>query len=101
MLAVVLGAVALGFFLRLAGRRKPKTIAPIRPPTWVVGVSILAALIEVALLVEATNLPIRFNQPSFEPWHWALVVVALFVTYRLNLLVFRSLANRRQEPVSR
>ena len=101
MLAVVLGAVALGFFLRLASRRKAKVIAPMRPANWVYGVSVALALVEVAVLVEATKLPIRFDQPSFEPWHWALVVFALFVAYRLNLLVFRSVATKRQEAVAR
>lgn len=95
MLAVVLGAIALGFFLRLAGRRRQNSRVPVRTPIWCYFVSVLLAAIEVGLLVESTNLPIRFYQPGFAPWHWALVVVALVVAYIVHMQVFRSF-NRRQ-----
>src|SRR3990167_3871074 len=83
MLAVVLGAIALGFFLRLVGRRRVQAAAPPRGPGWSRAVSVALALVEVALLVEATNFPVRFDQPGFEPWHWLLVLVALAVAYLL------------------
>jgi hypothetical protein len=91
MLAVVLGAIALGFFLRLVGRRRVGVVAPPPIPMWSRVVSAVLAAAEVALLVEATNFPIRFDQPGFEPWHWAVVLVALAVAYPLNLRVVRSL----------
>lgn len=87
MLAVVLGAIALGFFLRLAGRRRARVVVSPPVPTWRRGACAVAAVVEVALLVEATNFPVRFDQTGFEPWHWALVLVALAVTYSLNLRV--------------
>ncbi len=95
MLAIVLGAVALGFFLRLVGRRRLQVVAPQRAPRWSRAVSAALAVVEVALLVEATNFPVRFDQPGFETWHWALVLVALVATYPLNLRVIRSLFVKR------
>lgn len=95
MLAVVLGAIALGFFLRLVGRRRVQAAATQRVPGWGRAVSAVLALVEVALLVEATNFPVRFDQPGFEPWHWLLVLVALAVAYPLNLQAIRSLFVRR------
>jgi hypothetical protein len=95
MLAVVLLAMALGFFLRLSGRRKVQATLPAAPPIWSRPASALIASIEVALLVEATNLPVRFHQPGFEPWHWALVAVALALAYWLHMRLFRTWAARR------
>lgn len=95
MLAVVLGAIALGFFLRLAGRRRGEVVVSPRAPTWSRAASAGLAAVEVALLVEATNFPVRFDQAGFEPWHWILVLVALAVTYPLNLRVLGRLIRRR------
>lgn len=95
MLAVVLGAIALGFFLRLAGRRRQHSFAPARAPAWCYVASVVLAAVEGALLVEATNLPIRFYQAGFEPWHWVLVVVALVVAYVVHMQVFRSFTRKR------
>lgn len=95
MLAIVLGAIALGFFLRLVGRRRVQAVAPRPGPKWSRAVSMALAAVQVTLLVEATNFPVRFDQPGFEPWHWALVVVALAVAYPLNLRVICNLFGRR------
>jgi len=90
--------VALGFFLRLAGRRRAQTMAPPPVPIWGRAASAALAVAEVALLVEATNLPVRFGQSGFEPWHWALVCAALLVAHALNLRIVRSLVGKRHVP---
>ncbi len=95
MLAVVLGAVALGFFLRLAGRRHTLVASAPLIPLWARGLSAALAAVEVALLVEATNFPVRFDQSGFEAWHWALVLVALAVAYSLNTRLVGSVIRRR------
>lgn len=95
LLAVVLGAIALGFFLRLAGRRRERVVVASRISAWARVASAGLAAVEVALLVEATNLPVRFNQTGFEPWHWIVVLAALVVTYPLNLRVLGRLMRRR------
>lgn len=95
MLAVVLAAIALGFFLRIAGRKKLAAVAaPARLGLRYQLASGAAAAVEVALLVEATKLPVRFDQPGFEPWHWALVVAALCLAYPLNMRICRRLAGK-------
>lgn len=82
--AVVLGAIALGFFLRLTSRRRAAPLVPRAVvPTWAQALSAVLASASVAALVEATNLPVRFNQPGFESWHWALVGAALAVAHSL------------------
>jgi hypothetical protein len=91
MLAVVLGAVALGFFLRLVGRRQRSSVAPIKAPLWCHLAAVLLAVVEVALLAEATNLPIRFYQPGFQLQHWLLVVFSLVVAYALHTQIFCSI----------
>jgi hypothetical protein len=100
MFAVVLGAIALGFFLRLSGRRKVKA-SPLSPaPLWWAFASSALAAVEVALLTEATNLPVRFGQPGFEVWHWALVAVALGVAYSLHMRLFRALTGKSGNDVT-
>lgn len=96
MFAVVLGAIALGFFLRLVGRRRVQAAVPPPVPTWSRTISVVLAVAEVAMLVEATNLPVRFDQSGFEPWHWVLVLVAFAVAYSLNLRVIRGLCGKHR-----
>lgn len=95
MLAVVLGAISLGFFLRLAGRRRQASLAPVPTPVWSYVASVVLAIFEIGLLVEATNLPVRFDQSGFEPWHWVLVAVALIVAYVVHMQIFRAIARKR------
>lgn len=92
MLAVVLLAVALGFFLRLSGRRRVP--APVAPPRWTRATAAGLAVLEVAVLTEATDLPVRFHQPGFETWHWGLVVLALLAAYALNMRVLAALRSK-------
>ena len=88
IIGVVLAALALGFVLRRAGRRhraanvelKPK-IQPTTPARLVCG---LVSAVEVAALVEATNLPIRFDQIDFHMGHWYLVLFAFVAAYVLQ-----------------
>lgn len=96
MLAVVLGAVSLGFFLRLSGRRASALPAPTRTPGWCYWVSGLMSVIEVAALTEATNLPVRFYQAGFAPWHWALVLAALVVAFTVQVQLLRSVIRRER-----
>jgi hypothetical protein len=82
--AVVLGAVALGFFLRLSSRRRTEASAPrVSVPVWLRVLAAGVSGVLVAALVEATDLPVRFHQPGFDAWHWAVVIVALVVAYSL------------------
>jgi hypothetical protein len=100
MLAVVLAAVSLGFFLRIVGRRRvASTPPPVVPRSWYVLASV-GALVEVAVLVEATDFPVRFSQPGFELYHWAIVLVAVAGALALNVQALRSFASKRHVAAS-
>ena len=43
------------------------------------------------LLVEATQLPVRFHQPGFAWYHWVGVSLALGLAYRVQLRAWMSL----------
>jgi hypothetical protein len=94
LLAIVLAALALGFFLRFTGRRAKAVSAPAPTPPWVFASSVVLSLIEVAALVEATNLPVRFNQPGFEKQHWLSVLLALIVAFVVQVQLFRALQSK-------
>jgi predicted membrane channel-forming protein YqfA (hemolysin III family) len=99
LLALVLGVVALGIFLRLVSRRSGHpTARPVRAPLWI---SLLAgglSVMECAALVEATDLPVRFSQPGFAYHHWALVLLALAIAFFLQRQVLGRLLQRHVPP---
>lgn len=94
MLAVALGAVVLGFFFRLAGRRKARSAEAPNAPAWIYMASVLLSVVEVGLLVEATDLPVRFYQEGFALHHWALVLAALVAAFWVQLALLRAVANK-------
>lgn len=94
MLAVVLGAIVLGFFFRLTGRRKARIAEIPNVPSWVYLTSALLSIAEVSVLVEATNLPVRFYQEGFAIYHWALVFMALVAAFWFQLVLLRAVANK-------
>ncbi|WP_146186339.1 hypothetical protein [Limnohabitans sp. WS1] len=96
LLAVVLGALALGFFLRISGRRVASDPSALRTPRWILAVSGLLSLVEVGVLVEATNLPVRFTQNGFELFHWALVLLAFIVAFFIQVRVLISVVMQRR-----
>jgi hypothetical protein len=87
--AAVLAAITLGVFLRLAMRGGQRPAEP--PPTPRIKLACaLLSLIEVAILTEATNLPVRLAQPGFEKSNWLIVIAALAVIYLVQVRFFRS-----------
>ena len=98
-LAAILAAIALGIFLRFAGRRAVPVPAPLPTPWWVVAFSAAASLVEVAALVEATKLPVRFDQAGFSQWNWALVLVALWIAYALQVRLLKGLVRRSSRSI--
>ena len=100
--AVVLGAIALGFVLRRSARRvEPRPGARPAKPRWVSPASALLALVEAAVLVEATHLPVRFDQPGFEPYHWVWVLVCVGAAYLVQDRLLCALARRRHAQPER
>jgi predicted dinucleotide-utilizing enzyme len=99
LLAVALGAIAVGLFLRLASRRANHAgRAALSVPGWASGLAALLSVIEAAVLVEATDLPVRFSQPGFALHHWALVGAFLVVAYFAQRRVLGRLSRRHALP---
>jgi hypothetical protein len=96
IIGLVLAALALGFLLRMKGRsvRSPE-IQQIYPTTSTRLLAGVLSACEVAALVEATNLPIRFDQATFQMGHWYLVLLAFFAAYFLQLPFITKLLGRR------
>ena len=95
LLAVALGAVVLGFFFRFTGRRKARNAAVPNAPAWIYVASVLLSVAEVGVLVEATDLPVRFHQDGFAMHHWALVLAALVAAFWLQLSLLQVVAKKR------
>jgi small-conductance mechanosensitive channel len=98
VLALILGTIALGIFFRLAGRRKQSRAGPSpQEPGWLAAMAGLLAFMEIGVLVEAVDLPVRFHQPGFALHHWLIVLAALLAACWLQLKLLRA-ARRAQRP---
>jgi hypothetical protein len=66
-------------------------------PAWVTPVVGVLSAIEVALLVEATRLPVRVDQPGFETtsWWWVLAGFVVLFWLQRGWLVDRLFTNAR------
>ena len=94
LLAVLLGAVTIGIFLRFSARRKSRVSNEVPLPLWVKPLSMVLTVVEIGLLVEAVDLPVRYSQPGFEIYHWILVILALFSAYYVQFNVLRRVLRR-------
>ena len=94
--AVLLAAVAVGIFFRFNSRAKGAATTEAALPLWVKTTSTILAALETGALVEAVNLPVRYDQPGFEMYHWALVGITFLALYFLQFQVLKRLVKRRQ-----
>lgn len=98
IVGLVLAGLALGFLLRLKSRKRRLGASPLQDATLSTIARILSGVvstIEVAALVEATNLPIRFEQSGFHMGHWYLVLLAFLAAYFLQLPLIAKLLSKR------
>jgi hypothetical protein len=93
LLALLLAALALGLGLRIVKRRQRFASRP-RPAVWIRAVGLTLSLIEVAVLVEATDAPVRLHQEGFSYVHWAWVVAATIVAYLIQVRALAALTRR-------
>lgn len=98
-LAIILTAIALGVFLRFANRRNESTPTPTEAPLWVAVCSSLASVISIAALVEATNLPVRFDHSGFSYLNWLLVIAALSIAFMFFTKLIKTLLNRKSNSM--
>ena len=99
-LAIILTAIALGVFLRFANRKKESTPIPTTTPLWVAVSSSLASVISVAALVEATNLPVRFDHLGFSYLNWLLVIAALSIAFVFFKKLIKALLHHKSNSVA-
>lgn len=85
--------LAAGILNRFVRRRRGGMAAEQRAPVWVLLVCVVLSVVEAGAVVEAMNLPVRFDQPGFEKSNLLLVVAMLLVFfYGQRYLLLRSLA---------
>ncbi len=94
IIGAVLAGVAIGFVLRLKSRRTGSLGRAAQVPAWVRPSAAALSVVEVALLVEAVNLPIPFSQEGFQYGHWYVVALAFFALYLLQSSVLVGMARR-------
>jgi uncharacterized membrane protein YfcA len=87
-LAVLVALFGLGCGLRFVRLRKklkqPDRVHAALPqatPAWLTPVVGLLSAVEVALLVEATRLPVRADQPGFDTANWWWVLAGFVVLF--------------------
>jgi hypothetical protein len=98
LLALLLAAVAFGMGRRIVKRRQRFATKP-KPAAWIRAVCLTLSLIEVAVLVEATDTPVRFHQEGFAYVHWAWVAAAIVVAYAIQVRALTALT-KRARPAS-
>lgn len=100
MLAVILGGVAIGIFLRIKRRRQRTTPThapnPAQPAmsAWIKPVAFLLVMVEVAVLVEFVPWPADFLQDGFSPSHWLIAGLAILALFYLQIRMLNGLASR-------
>lgn len=92
--AIVFALLAIGVATRFFRRRT--VVLALKPlPLWVSLVNGAIAVIGTAIVVEAINLPVRFDQAGFEKSNLLLVVAMLLAQYCISRAFFRRLLSER------
>jgi hypothetical protein len=63
-------------------------------PFWAKSLSFLGALVGSGVLVEATKLPVRFDQADFSMVNWLIVIAAIWFINQLLRNLFRTWLQR-------
>jgi nitrate reductase gamma subunit len=94
---LVLGVIALAVFFRLLWRRKhaDRVSDESKLPLWTKLLALMSAVVSSAVLVEMTNLPVRFDQSGFSMLHWLIVVAVIFLLNGWFRSVFKSFTKAR------
>lgn len=98
LVAVLLAALALGVGLRLVGRQRPAATSRPKVPWWVKASSMVLSIVEVAVVVEATDTPDRFHREGFSYAPWVLVLIAIVVAYLIQVRAIAAISRRALKP---
>jgi hypothetical protein len=80
--------LAVGILNRFVRRRRGERAEEQRAPVWVLVVCVVLSIVEAGAVVEAMNLPVRFDQPGFEKSNLLLVVAMLLVFFHGQRYLF-------------
>ena len=94
--SVLFAFLAVGVLNRFVRRRRGDVAYNQPTPLWVLAASLALSVVEAAAIVEASNLPVRFDQPGFEKSNWLFVVALLLVLFYVQRYVFLRLVARRR-----
>ena len=87
-LAVAL--VSLWLLVMVFRRVIRRTSVPAQPASRrALGAIFVLSVLEMGVLVEMTQLPVRFDQPGFEMTHWLWVLLGLAVLFIVQVAWFR------------
>lgn len=87
-LAVAL--VSLWLLVMVFRRVIRRTSVPAQPASRrALGAIFVLSVLEMSVLVEMTQLPVRFDQPGFEMSHWLWVLLGLAVLFIAQVAWFR------------
>jgi amino acid transporter len=80
VVGLILAAITLAIIMRLLWRRKhaDRILVAQKLPFWAKTISFLGALVGSGVLVEATKLPVRFDQADFSMANWLIVIIAIW-----------------------
>ena len=91
--ALVFAALAAGVATRFI-RRRGVVLIPRPLPIWISLASSALAVLGAAIVIEAINLPVRFDQIGFEKSNLLIVVALILAFYWLLRALFRLLVAR-------
>lgn len=96
----ILALICVGVVVRLTLRRKnADRVLAQRVSFPLKTIAFLLALGLSVGFVEMTNLPVRFNQPGFSFWYWAIVVAVIAVTYGWTEHIFLKAFSKKTKDV--
>lgn len=91
--AGIFGVLAVGVARRFF--RRTDEVLRARPPLWTTIVSAFAAVVAAGAIVEAINLPIRYDQTGFEKSNLLIVVALVLLFYGLAGALLRRMTVQR------
>jgi len=94
LVALLLAAIALDIGLRLVGHQRLASRLEPKVSGWARAAILSFSLVAVAVLIEATDTPVRIHQEGFSYVHWAMVLVAVAFLYFVQVRAFAALSRR-------
>lgn len=90
--------LAVGIVNRFVRRRRGEAVVP-PPPLWISVLCAVLSIAETGIIVEAINLPVRFDQPGFEKANLLLVAALLLFLFFVQRGVLRRVFAKRTPAI--